>query len=170
MIVATAATLFVNKITLVSGEQAALAIKPFAGNLAAYVFALGILNAGFMGVVIVSLSTAYAFSEFFGLAGSLDSSFTKSRIFYIIFIAQLVIAGFVVFMPNVSLFQLAVAAQGFNAMMLPFVFYYLLKLTNSKSIMGVHTNKPFQRRFATTSMIVISIASILTLLLSFVFK
>jgi Mn2+/Fe2+ NRAMP family transporter len=170
MIVATAATLFVNKISLTGGEQAALAIKPFAGQLAAYVFALGILNAGFMGVVIVSLSTAYAFSEFFGLAGSLDSSFTKSRVFYIIFIAQLVVAGFVVFMPNVSLFQMAVAAQGFNAMMLPFVFFYLLKLTNSKAIMGIHTNKPFQRRFATTSMVVISLASILTLLLSFVFK
>ena len=160
--------MYVNKISLTSGEQAALAIKPFAGELAAYVFALGILNAGFMGVVIVSLSTAYAFSEFFGLSGSLDTSFTKSRVFYTIFIAQLVIAGFVVFLPNVSLFQLAVAAQGFNAMMLPFVFYYLLKLTNSRAIMGPHINKPFQRYFASIAVVVISIASLLTLFLSFV--
>jgi Mn2+/Fe2+ NRAMP family transporter len=168
MIVATAATLFVNKIPLLSGEQAALAIKPFAGDLAAYVFALGILNAGFMGVVIVSLSTAYAFAEFFGLSGSLDTSFTKSRAFYMIFIAQLVVAGFVVFLPNVSLFQMAVAAQGFNAMMLPFVFYYLLKLTNNRTIMGSNINKPFQQHFATAAVVVISIASILTLFLSFV--
>ena len=81
MIVATAATLFVNKIPLVSGEQAALAIKPFAGELAGTLFALGILNAGFMGIVIVSLSTAYAFSEFFGLSGSLDTSFKQSKTF-----------------------------------------------------------------------------------------
>jgi Mn2+/Fe2+ NRAMP family transporter len=168
MIVATAATLNVNKIPILSGEQAALAIKPFAGEVAAYVFALGILNAGFMGIVIVSLTTAYAFAEFFGLSGSLDTSFTKSRVFYTIFIVQLVVAGFVVFLPNVSLFQLAVAAQGFNAMMLPFVFYYLLKLTNNPEIMGVHINKPFQRRFATVSVFVISIASVLTLVLSFV--
>ena len=53
MIVATAATLFVNKVVLVSGEQAALAIKPFAGELAGTLFALGILNAGFMGIVVV---------------------------------------------------------------------------------------------------------------------
>jgi NRAMP (natural resistance-associated macrophage protein)-like metal ion transporter len=168
MIVATAATLNVNKIPILSGEQAALAIKPFAGEVAAYVFALGILNAGFMGIVIVSLTTAYAFAEFFGLSGSLDTSFTKSRVFYTIFIVQLIIAGFVVFLPNVSLFQLAVAAQGFNAMMLPFVFYYLLKLTNNPEIMGVHINKPFQRRFATVSVFVISIASVLTLILSVV--
>jgi len=168
MIVATAATLNINKIQLISGEQAALAIKPFAGEVAAYVFALGILNAGFMGIVIVSLTTAYAFSEFFGLSGSLDATFNKGKGFYTIFIIQLVVAGFVVFLPNVSLFQLAVAAQGFNAMMLPFVFYYLLKLTNNPEIMGVHINKPFQRRFATVSVFVISAASIATLILSFV--
>ena len=79
MIVATAATLYVNKITLVSGEQAAMAIQPFAGKLAGMLFAFGILNAGFMGLVVVSLSTAYAFAEFFGVSGSLDDSFKQSK-------------------------------------------------------------------------------------------
>jgi Mn2+/Fe2+ NRAMP family transporter len=65
MIVATAATLYVNGIKLESGEQAALAIQPFAGALAGKLFAFGILNAGFMGLIVVSLSTAYAFAEFF---------------------------------------------------------------------------------------------------------
>ena len=62
MIAATAATLFVRGIPLISGDQAALAIEPFAGQLAGTMFALGILAAGFMGIVIVSLSTSYAFS------------------------------------------------------------------------------------------------------------
>ncbi len=92
MIVATAATLFVNNIPLVSGEQAALAIEPFAGRLAGMLFAIGILNAGFMGLVIVSLSTAYAFAEFFGVSGSLNDTFKKSKTFYMLFIIQLVIA------------------------------------------------------------------------------
>ncbi|TLN17213.1 divalent metal cation transporter, partial [bacterium] len=55
MVVATAATLFVNGIVLVSGEQAAMAIQPFAGELAGELFAIGILHAGFMGIVVVSL-------------------------------------------------------------------------------------------------------------------
>ena len=165
MIVATAATLFVNKIPLVSGEQAALAIKPFAGELAGTLFAVGILNAGFMGIVIVSLSTAYAFAEFFGLSGSLDTSFTKSRTFYIIFLAQLLIASIFVLSPNVSLFKLVIASQALNAMMLPFIFYYLLKLTNNRDVMGAHANSLFQRRFGMISVVVISVAS----LLAFVF-
>ena len=163
MIIATAATLFVNKIPLVSGEQAALAIKPFAGELAGTLFAVGILNAGFMGIVIVSLSTAYAFAEFFGLSGGLDTTFTKSRTFYVIFLAQLLIAGIFVLSPNVSLFKLVIASQALNAMMLPFIFYYLLKLTNSHEVMGPYTNSLFQKRFGMISVIVISIASLLAL-------
>jgi len=123
MIVATAATLFVHKIVLESGEQAALAIKPFAGELAGTLFAIGILNAGFMGIVIVSLSTAYAFSEFFGLSGSLDFSLNQSKKFYLLFIGQLLIAAIAILLPSVSLFNLAIATQALNAMTLPLVFY-----------------------------------------------
>jgi len=67
MIVATAATLFLNGIPLVTGEQAAMAIRPFAGELAGTFFCPGYIKCRFMGVVIVGLSTTYAFSEFFGL-------------------------------------------------------------------------------------------------------
>jgi len=164
MIVATAATLFVHAIPLVSGEQAALAIKPFAGNMAAYLFAFGIFNAGFMGVVTVGLTTAYAFTEFFGLSGSLDSSFTKSRTFYYIFVGQIIVATLIALVPGVSLFQLAIAAQTLNAMMLPVVFYYLLHFTNNTTVMGKHINTSFQRNFATISTIIIICASLFTVL------
>jgi Mn2+/Fe2+ NRAMP family transporter len=134
MIVATAATLFVHNIPLISGEQAALAIKPFAGNLAGELFAVGIINAGFMGLIIVSLSTAYAFAECFGLSGSLNDPFTKSKRFYILYILQLAIALVVVSFPQVSFFQLVVATQVVNALALPLIFYYLIKLTNTREI------------------------------------
>jgi Mn2+/Fe2+ NRAMP family transporter len=168
MIVATAATLFVHQIPLESGEQAALAIKPFAGELAGTLFALGILNAGFMGIVIVSLSTAYAFSEFFGLSGSLDTSYKDSKTFYILFLGQLIVAAIAILLPGVSLFNLAIASQALNAMTLPLVFYYLIKLTSNKSLMGNFANTAFQRNFAVVSTVVIVIASIGTLAAAFV--
>src|SRR5512133_3524247 len=159
MIVATAATLFVNHIVLDSGERAALAIEPFAGKIASQLFAVGILNAGFMGLVIVSLSTAYAFAEFFGLSGSLDDSFKKSKTFYILYIAQLALAFIVVLFPAVSFFQLVVATQVVNAVALPLIFYYLIKLTNDKEMMGKFVNNKFQKYFAIVGSIVIVIAS-----------
>jgi Mn2+/Fe2+ NRAMP family transporter len=163
MIVATAATLFVNKIPLVSGEQAALAIKPLAGELAGTLFAIGILNAGFMGIVIVSLSTAYAFSEFFGLSGSLNTSFRQSNTFYTIFLAQLIIAALAIMIPGVSLFNLAVAMQTINAMTLPLVFYFLIKLTSNEKLMGKYVNNRFQKYFAIILTVVIVIASLFTM-------
>jgi len=164
MIVATAATLFIHNIPLESGEQAALAIKPFAGNFAGTLFAVGILNAGFMGIVVVSLSTAYAFSEFFGLSGSLDDTYNKSKIFYILFIVQLIIAAIAMIFPTINIFKLAIYTQTLNAMTLPLVFYFLIKLTNDKKLMREHANNGFQKYFSIVATIIIIIASVGTLI------
>jgi len=167
MIVATAATLYVNNIPLTSGEDAALAIRPLAGELASTLFAVGILNAGFMGIVIVSLSTAYAFSEFFGISGSLNTSFRQSRTFYFIFLAQLVIACLAILLPGVSLFNLAVGMQTLNAMVLPLVFYFLISLTSNRQLMGKYVNNRFQKYIATVLTVIIVIASLVTVYTTF---
>jgi Mn2+/Fe2+ NRAMP family transporter len=170
MIVATAATLFINHIPLEAGEQAALAIKPFAGELAGTLFAIGILNAGFMGVIIVSLSTAYAFAEFFGLSGSLNDSYKKSKMFYFLFGLQLFIVGVIVVFTQLSLFKVAIVTQTINAIALPLVFFYLIKLTNDKKLMGEFANKKFQKYFAIACTVVIVIASAATLFSYFIRK
>ncbi len=162
MIVATAATLFTRGIALTSGEQAAQAIRPFAGDLAGTLFAIGILAAAFMGLVIVPLSTAYAFSEFFGLSGSLDSDYQKSKTFYILFVIQLVAAALITTIPGISLFHFAIATQTLNAMILPLVFFYLIKLTSSDNLMGAHSNNAFQRYFTGGASIFIVLASAFT--------
>lgn len=166
MIVATAATLFIHNIPLTSGEQAAQAIQPFAGELAGELFAIGILNAGFMGLVVVSLSTAYAFAEFFGVSGSLDDSYKKSKTFYVLYILQLVIATLVILLSKVSLFQVAIVTQTINAVMLPLVFFFLIKLTNDPQVMGEYANNRFQRIFATVSTVIILAAAFLTVFLA----
>jgi Mn2+/Fe2+ NRAMP family transporter len=164
MIVATAATLFVNKIPLTDGAQAAIAIEPFAGKLAATLFAFGIMNAGFMGIVIVGLSTTYAFSEFFGITGSLDSPYNKSKIFYLIFIGQIAIGTMIAMIPGVDLFKIVVASQILNAMALPPIFYFLIKFTNNPEIMGKYINNKFQKWFAIGGTVIITLASFFTAL------
>jgi NRAMP (natural resistance-associated macrophage protein)-like metal ion transporter len=162
MIVATASTLFSHGIVLTSGEQAAEAIRPFAGDLTGTLFAIGILAAAFMGLIIVPLSTAYAFSEFFGLSGSLDSDYQSSRTFYVLFFLQLVIAAVLASIPGISLFHFAIATQTLNAMILPLVFYYLIGLADDRGLMGVHVNTPFQTRFTAWASVLIVLASVST--------
>ena len=163
MIVATAAALFSRGIPLTSGEQAAEAIRPFAGELASTLFAIGVLAAAFMGLVIVPLSTAYAFSEFFGLSGSLDSGYQASKTFYLLFTIQLVAAALFTAIPGVSLFHLAIATQTLNAMILPLVFFYLIRLASDPQLMGVHVNSAFETRFTTWASVLIVAASIVTI-------
>lgn len=160
MIVATAATLYANKIVLVDGGQAALAIEPFAGKLAAVLFGIGIMNAGFMGIVIVGLTTTYAFSEFFGLTGSLDAPFNKSKIFYSVFIGQILIAFLIAQLPVIDLFKIVVTVQILNAMVLPLIFYFLIKFANNFEIMGKYKNNNFQKWFTIGGTVVITLASL----------
>lgn len=162
IIITTAATLFaaVPRIALTDGFAAAKAIEPFAGKLASTLFAVGILNAGFMGVVIVSLSTSYAFSEFFGVPGSLNSSYSESKPYYIIFLVQLSIAALVAMIPGVNLFTVAIGTQALNAISLPIVFIYLIRLTSDRNLMGKYANNWFVKYFAIVCTVIISIAAL----------
>ena len=167
MIVATASTLFIHRVNLTDGIQASMAIEPFAGKLAASLFAFGIMNAGFMGIVIIGLSTTYAFSEFFGTTGSLDSPYNKSKIFYFLFLVQLLIAFIFILFPAIDLFKIVVATQIINAITLPPIFYYLIKFTNDKDIMGSYVNNRFQKWFAILGTLIITGASLFALYSTF---
>lgn len=161
MIIATAATLFLYKIPLTSGETAALAIKPFAGELAGTLFGIGLLNAGFMGAVIISLATAYAFSEFFGFQGSLDTPFERGKLFYGIFLFQLIVAALLVLIPSFNLFSIVFYTQSINAILLPVILFFLLRIANSKEIMGTHRNSRWYNYFSIISSVLIVVGAII---------
>lgn len=168
MIVATAATLFIHQIPLDSGEKAALAIKPFAGELAGVLFGVGLINAAIMGIVIISLSTAYAFSEFFGYEGSLDTPFNKGRLFYFLFIVQLLIAAAVIMAPGISLFSVVVVSQSINASMLPIIFFFLLRISNDRELMGDKVNSKWYNYVLYVSSVIIIIAALFSAISTFV--
>ncbi|NTU46926.1 divalent metal cation transporter [Candidatus Roizmanbacteria bacterium] len=168
MIVATAATLHAHNIILFSGEQAAIAIRPFAGDLAALLFGIGLLNAAFMGIVIIALSTAYAFSEFFGFEGSLDVPFERGKLFYGIFLFQLIICGVIVILPSISLFKIVFYTQSLNGLLLPIIFFFLLKIANDKELMGKFKNKKWYNYAAVFATIIIILASSFAIVSSFI--
>lgn len=155
LMVAVAATIYTNKITVTDAAGAALAIRPFAGEFAGLLFGVGLLFAGLLGCVIVALTTAYAFSEFFGYSGSLDENFRQSRLFYTTLLVQLVIGTIVALMPNVSLFQITLAANFINGAILPIIFYFLYQFANNEAIMGAHVNNKAQNWMLAVSSAVI---------------
>lgn len=166
IIVATAATLFVHNIPLDSGDRAALAIKPFAGDFAGLLFAIGLVNAAIIGIIIVSLTSAYAFSEFFGFTGSLDEPYKKGRIFYINFLITIIAASVLVITPWFPLFKIVLYTQSLNGILLPLFFYFLLKIVNNKELMGRYVNGRIYNIFAITATVFITIAGLLAVTIS----
>lgn len=170
IIVATAATLFVRKIPLESGAQAAEAIKPFAGELSGVLFAVGLVSAAIIGMVIVSLTSAYAFTEFFGFVSSLDAPLQRGKIFYGIFLWNLVLSAILVLTPWVSLFKIVLYTQSLNAILLPVFFYFILRLVNDKSLMGKHVNGKWYNYFAVGSTVFIAFAGVAAIVLALLGK
>jgi NRAMP (natural resistance-associated macrophage protein)-like metal ion transporter len=83
IVFATAATLHANGVRdIETSAQAAEALRPIAGNFAFALFALGIIGTGLLAVPVLAGSAAYAVTEMFGIAGSLDAKPTKARLFY----------------------------------------------------------------------------------------
>jgi Mn2+/Fe2+ NRAMP family transporter len=162
MAVAVTYTLFVNNIKVTDGLTAALAMKPLAGKLSTILFSIGLFGASILGLTIVPLATAYVFSEMFGYEGSLDADFKKGKLFYTFFIVQILIGLLITLFPNTSLFQLTLYADFLNGAMLPIIFYFLIKFSEDKEIMGQYVSSGFTSFFVRLSGVIITFAVIVT--------
>ncbi|MBI4226594.1 Nramp family divalent metal transporter [Candidatus Roizmanbacteria bacterium] len=81
----TASTLHTNGITdIETPQQAALALRPLAGNFAYLLFAFGIVGIGLQSVPILAGSVAYSIAESFGFKEGLAKKLTEAKAFYLV--------------------------------------------------------------------------------------
>ncbi|NMN05470.1 MULTISPECIES: divalent metal cation transporter [unclassified Novosphingobium] len=84
IVIATAVTLHAHGILdITSADQAAMALRPFAGDLAFALFALGIVGTGLLAVPVLAGSAAYALSEALRWNEGLDRAPRDARAFYV---------------------------------------------------------------------------------------
>ena len=160
--IAVTYTLFVHGIHVTDARTAAEAIGPLAGNLSYGLFAVGLLAASFLGLTIVPLATAYVFTEFFGFERTLNASFLKGKVFYSFFIIQILIGLIIALFPKINLFGLTLYADYLNGALLPVIFYFLIRFSEDKEIMGVYISKGFSSWFLKFSAVIITIAVVAT--------
>ena len=72
-------------------EQAAMALKPLAGNLAYLLFAIGVIGTGLIAIPVLSGSISYIITETFGWKQGLDKKFHEAKAFYIIIAISLIL-------------------------------------------------------------------------------
>ncbi len=140
IILTTAATLHAHgKTTIATAQDAAEALRPLAGKGAYWLFSLGLIGAGMLGVPVLAGSSAYAISEAARWRGSLADRPYRSHNFYAVIVAGLALGlalDFAGFNAVAMLFGSAVL----NGVLAPPLIVIVLLLTNSRNVMGKRTN------------------------------
>ena len=169
IIVACASTLHVNGQIINDAKDAALALKPLAGELASQVFAFGLFIASIFSATILPLATAFYVCEAFGFEAGIDKKWDEAREFYILYTGILVLSAAIILIPNAPLIFISLWTQVINGMLLPVVLVCMILLVNNKKIMGKYVNKPLNNIIGWSAVIVL-IGLSLALLLMPLFK
>ena len=138
--VACAATLFANGVRIETAQDAALALRPLAGQYASTLFAFGLLNASVFSAAILPLSTAYVVCEAFGWEAGINHDLKDAPIFFGIYTALIVLGAGIILLPIRSLVQAMMASQTLNGVLLPVILVVMLQLINDKRLMGRFVN------------------------------
>jgi NRAMP (natural resistance-associated macrophage protein)-like metal ion transporter len=120
-------------------EQAALALKPLAGNLAYLLFAAGVIGTGFIAIPVLSGSISYIITETFGWEQGLGKKFHEAKAFYVIIAVSLLLGlslNYIGITPIESLIYTAVL-YGLTA---PVLIAMILHIANNKKIMERNVN------------------------------
>lgn len=140
IIVTCATTLFPLGIRINDASEAAIALKPLAGEYASTLFAISLANASVLGAIIVPLATAYYICEAMGWEAGVNKTFKEAPQFMGIYTALILISALIILIPKAPLVLLMVLSSVLNGIILPFILIFAVLLVNNRNIMGEYVN------------------------------
>ncbi len=160
IIAACAATLFSAGITnIATASDAAVALRPFAGDFAFFLFAIGIIGTGLLAIPVLAGSASYAISESFGWKTGLYRKLKQATSFYgVIIVAMFLGIGlnFVGIDPIKALIYSAVL----NGIISPFMLFFIVKISGDEQIMGNFKNRPISNFIGWLTFVLLSLVGV----------
>jgi NRAMP (natural resistance-associated macrophage protein)-like metal ion transporter len=142
IILTTAATLHAHGITkIATASQAAEALKPLAGKGAYWLFTLGLIGTGMLGVPVLAGSSAYAISEAMSWGASLDRKPKLAPKFYGV-LAVAMVLGVALDYVGLDAVKMLFWAAVANGVLAPPLIVLVVLLTTDRSVMGGRVNPP----------------------------
>jgi Mn2+/Fe2+ NRAMP family transporter len=161
-------TLYSHGITNIqSASDAASALRPLAGNGAYWLFAIGIIGTGLLGVPVLAGSSAYAISESFGWRAGLFYKLKHASAFYGVIIISMLVGlamNFIGLDPIKALIYSAVI----NGIIAPIILVLILGLSSNQKIMGEWANGGTVKMLGWLTVIVMTISGIAAIVSLFV--
>ena len=168
IIVATGATLFVKQIPINDAADAARALTPFAGPFAEGLFAMGLFGASVLAAAVLPLSTSYAICEAFGFERGVSRSFKEAPVFQSLFTGLIIIGVIVALIPGLPIIAVLVNLQVLNAVLLPILLVFIVRLANKRRLMGRFTNGLIYNIIAWATTVIIGALAIMYLLFTLI--
>lgn len=140
IIIACASTLNKSGMHINDASDAAAALEPLAGALAAQVFAFGLFIASIFACVILPVATAFYVCEAFGFEAGIDKKWEEAPQFYWLYTVIIAISAGIILIPKVPLIQIALWSQRINGILLPVVLICMIIIINKKDVMGKYVN------------------------------
>ena len=140
IILTTAATLHAHgKTVITTAQDAAEALRPLVGQGAYWLFSLGLIGAGMLGVPVLAGSSAYAISEASGWRGSLADRPGRAPQFYVVIAVGLAL-GLALDYAGINEVAMLFWSAVLNGVLAPPLIVIVLLLTSNRRIMGARSN------------------------------
>ena len=166
IIISCTFTLFNNHITSInSAADAAQALKPFAGNQAYLLFALGIIGSGLLAVPVLAGSASYALSESMRWKLGLYKKLKEASAFYGVIILSMLI-GIVINFIGFDPIKVLIYSAVLNGLIAPIILFFIVRISSNKIIMNERVNHPVVTIvgwFTTAIMALVAVATILSI-------
>jgi len=153
MYVASAATLGQQHQTVASAQDAAQALRPLAGPLAASVFAVGLVVSAVVALPVLMATTAYVVGAQFDWRRGLSEQVRNAGAFYGVLAASVGLAV-AVSLANISVIDMLVAASVIGGIGTPIGLVILVLLARDHIVMGT---QPISGRLALAGWTVVAI-------------
>jgi NRAMP (natural resistance-associated macrophage protein)-like metal ion transporter len=147
-------------------EQAALALKPLAGEFAYLLFAIGVIGTGLLAIPVLCGSLSYIITETFGWEQGLDKKFHEAKAFYII-IAVSLILGLLMNYIGISPIKALIWSAILYGLTAPVLIAIILHIANNKKVMGEFTNGKLSNILGFLTLILMTIAAVIMIYLQF---
>ena len=148
---------------ITDAADAAVALRPLAGDYASLLFAFGLFNASVFAASILPLATAYSVCEGLGFEAGVNKKFREAPVFYWLYTLLIAVGGGLILIPGIPLVLVSYLSQVANGFLLPFVLVFLLLLVNRADLMGRFKNSTGYNLIAGSTVAVLVILTLLLL-------
>ena len=140
-------------------EQAALALKPLAGEFAYLLFATGVIGTGLLAIPVLCGSLSYIITETFGWEQGLDKKFHEAKAFYMVIVVSLIL-GLLMNYVGVSPIKALIWSAILYGLTAPVLIAVILHIANNKKVMGDFANGAWSNIFGFLTLILMTAAAV----------